>query len=546
MSHSHPSYSVRAAAATEQNLVRPSLGTGASLYLILACGLIMAAGWGIRGSFGHSRGAMMPGAMLGLTLAACSLRSDWWHRSAILGFLAMIGWGFGGVSSYGLLIGYSMGGTYTNSLYGLASLFLVGSLYCGIGAGFLALGLTERRRLLESAVIPMIAVYATWLLLEFSGATAWGYKLFAKESSDSLQTAWLYDVLWLPTLVALLYGIVFSVGPAKYREVGRLVFMLSAGWWLATALLIGLLGLRINPGRSEAWAGCLGVQLALIVFLWRRNNRAGLMLTSYGLLSGGLGFALGDFIQALGRAKWGPIGMYPALQEFGYWTVMEQFFGLCMGIGVGLAAVRLIRGRIARPDEDSDSALLNGFSVFCLLGLLSAFNSRTIIAAWLKAETMPELTMGFSSVGVLWACRVLALAWLAFAIVRVTRGKLDCLPQSALGKSQTLCLLVTGMVLSLYLMLPGLPLPTVLMFFVAIGIGLAIVVSLPQQRPEDDAAPVPVAADSPAWNLGWKHWGLWCMAPVLLLLLARGVMRLEMPAKQIRFPVPLPDVRPVN
>ena len=59
----------------------------------------------------------------------------------------MIGWGFGGVSSYGLLVGYSMGGTYTNSLYGLSSLFLVGSLYSGIGAGFLALGLTERRRM---------------------------------------------------------------------------------------------------------------------------------------------------------------------------------------------------------------------------------------------------------------------------------------------------------------------------------------------------------------------------------------------------------------
>ncbi|MEZ6074506.1 MAG: hypothetical protein R3C56_02180 [Pirellulaceae bacterium] len=34
----------------------------------------------------------------------------------------------------------------------------------------------------------------------------------------------------------------------------------------ATAVLIGLLGLRINPGRSDAWAGCLGVRLALIVF----------------------------------------------------------------------------------------------------------------------------------------------------------------------------------------------------------------------------------------------------------------------------------------
>ncbi|MCC7335545.1 MAG: hypothetical protein IT422_10625 [Pirellulaceae bacterium] len=536
----------RADAATQRGSLRPGLSISASLCLILACGLIMAAGWGIRGSFGHSRGAMMPGAMLGLTLAACSMRSDWWQRSAILGFLAMIGWGFGGVSSYGLLIGYSMGGTYTNSLYGLSSLFLVGSLYCGIGAGFLALGLTERRRLLESAVIPMVAIYATWLLLEFSGATAWGHARFAKPSSDSLQTTWLYDVLWLPSLAALLYGAVFAIGPAKYREVGRLVFLLSAGWWLATAVLIGLLGLRINPGRSDAWAGCLGVQLALIVFLWRRNNRAGLMLTSYGMLSGGLGFALGDFIQALGRAKWGPIGRFPALQEFGYWTVMEQFFGLCMGVGVGLAAVRLIRGRLARPDDDSDSPWLNGFSVFCLLGLLFAINSRTNIAAWLKAETMPELAMGYSSVGILWVCRVLALAWLLFAIVRVIRGKLDCLPPSAMGRSQTLCVLVTGMVLSLYLMLPGLPLPTVLMFFVALGIGLAIVISLPKQELEVEAAGVQVAADAPAWNLGWKHWGLWCLTPSALLLLARGVMHLDIPVKQIRFPVPLPDGRPIN
>ncbi|MCA9159820.1 MAG: hypothetical protein KDA72_15905, partial [Planctomycetales bacterium] len=338
----------------------------------------------------------------------------------------------------------------------------------------------------------------------------------------------------------------FAIGPVKYREVGRLVFLLSAGWWFATAVLIGLLGLRINPGRSDAWAGCLGVQLALIAFLWRRNNRAGLLLTSYGMLSGGLGFALGDFIQALGRAKWGPIGWYPALQEFGYWTVMEQFFGLCMGIGIGLAAVRLIRGRLARPDDESASPWLNGFSVFCLLGLLFAINSRTNIAAWLKAETMPELAMGYSSVGILWVCRVLALAWLLFAIVRVIRGKLDCLPPSAMGRSQTLCVLVTGMVLSLYLMLPGLPLPTVLMFFVALGIGLSIVLSLPKQELEEEAAGGQVAAEAPVWKLGWKHWGLWCLTPIVLLVLARGVMHLDIPVKQIRFPVPLPDGRPIN
>ena len=47
------------------------------LRLLVGVTMIMAAGWGIRGAFGHSRGAMMPGAMLGLSLAACSLRADW-------------------------------------------------------------------------------------------------------------------------------------------------------------------------------------------------------------------------------------------------------------------------------------------------------------------------------------------------------------------------------------------------------------------------------------------------------------------------------------
>ena len=51
------------------------------------------------------------------------------------------------------------------------------------------------------------------------------------------------------------------------------------------------------------------------------------MLIFYGTLAGGIGFVIGEFIQALGKAKWGPIGQFSALQEFGYWTIMEQTLG---------------------------------------------------------------------------------------------------------------------------------------------------------------------------------------------------------------------------
>jgi len=144
-----------------------------------------------------------------------------------------------------------------------------------------------------------------------------------------------------------------------------------------------------------------------------------------------------------------------------------------------------------------------------------------------------------------------------------------------LGRAQTLCVLVVGMVLSLYLMLPGLPLPTALMFFVAIAVGLTLVLGLPDPqvskaatglqadgnrasttdaasdavtgegsggRVNTDATP----ADASRWRLGWRHWALWCLAPVVLLLLAQGAMQMELPVKQIRFPVPLPVSHSVN
>jgi len=157
----------------------------------------MASGWGIRGSFGHSRGAMMPGAMLGLSLAICSRRTDWWQRAAILGLLCAIGWGFGGTSSYGRLIHYSMQADWTTSLYGYGSLFIVGALYGGIGAACLALALTARRSFLEASLGPLFLTYSLWLLLEWLGVKRWSLELFAKDPSQPDVTAWLYDTLWL-------------------------------------------------------------------------------------------------------------------------------------------------------------------------------------------------------------------------------------------------------------------------------------------------------------------------------------------------------------
>ena len=134
----------------------------------------------------------MPGAMLGFSVALLSTREDWWRRAAILGFLGAIGWAFAGTASYGLLIGYSQGGSWLNSAYGYVGLFLVGGLYGGIGAAILSMGLTSPRSSLDKYLWPMVIIYCSWLLLEWTGWKAWSLAIFEKSPDRPMETKWLY------------------------------------------------------------------------------------------------------------------------------------------------------------------------------------------------------------------------------------------------------------------------------------------------------------------------------------------------------------------
>ena len=264
------------------------------------------------------------------------------------------------------------------------------------------------------------------------------------------------------------------------------------------------------------------------------------MLTFYGLLAGGFGFPLGDFWNALGRSKWGPIGQYPILQEFGYWTVMEQTFGYAMGLGVALGIVRLIRGQLKPAEEDSQGRWLNPFCVFVLIGVLFAFNFLTNYEHWMDAKAwasrpmvVPE-TLGLSSGWMLSWVVVMILGLLAVALYLQQTGKLQIAPESIVGRSKLLALIVIWMVMAIYIMLPRIGLPTSLMFFAAIGVGtLLILVSSPDSMmPELSTSQSP---DSAVWALGWKHWLLWALLPIVICGLASITMKLEIPTKQIRF-----------
>lgn len=501
------------------------------LWVLLAvAALVMAAGWGIRGSFGHSRGAMMPGAMLGLSLAVCSRRADWWGRAAIIGLLSAIGWGFGGASSYGMLIGYSLKPDWSTSAYGYASLFLVGALYGGIGGACLALALTARRSFLESAVGPLVLTFCLWLLLEWLGVQRWSLELFAKDPSKPEVTQWLYDTLWICAVSSLvLAGILWPLVP-RWRQPLQLIMVIAIGWFVGMAVLIGLLGLRINPSRADSWAGCVGVMVAFIGYLAWHRNRAGILLCAYGLISGGLGFVIGEFVQALGRGRWGVIGSYPVLQEFGYWTLMEQIFGACMGLGMGLAVWRLVRGQLKPAEEDIASANFNTFAVFSLLGLIPVFNLITNVAAWRKEGLVPELVLGLpagwilTGVGMVW----LVLLWESLRLYR--RGELDVVPGTTLGKARSLALAMSALVMVLYALLPAKGLPTSLCFVAALSVAAWLLLRVPRE-PVGLVEGETHGPESEVWRLTWRHGLFWLAAPIAICLFAYATTLLNIPGK---------------
>jgi hypothetical protein len=496
-----------------------------TLIFLVAATLVMGAGWGIRGSFGHCRGAMMPGAMLGLVVAACAGRPDWWGRAPIMGLLAGIGWAVGGSSSYGLLVGYTLDVDFWKSTHGYFSLMIVGALYGSLGCGLLGLSVTQSRSFLERALWPMLLTYLSWLLLDWTGVTEWSLSLVAKDPARPQETHWLFDTVWIYALATLPISGGMLLNP-KWRGPASLLLLMAVGWWLTSFLLIGAIGIRINPSRNDSWAGVLGVLLGLTVYLVWNKNRASLMLLMYGLIGGGVGFPVGQFLQALGRLRYGPMESVLFLKEVNHWTLMEQTFGYCMGLAAALGIAKLVRHHLSPPVEDHHRGWLNWVAAWALFGLLIVFNAGTNYRRWQELELIkPEILQ--MPAGII--LTFIAVAWLLFvawALAAQRFGWVDLLPASSKGKAQLIALLMMVTVFSLYVMLPSLSLPTALMFIGALAVGgLGVLhagsIGVPavqglQDRPTDCQY---AAAEDDCWRLGWP----WLIAILVMLLLQLGL-----------------------
>jgi len=506
---------------------------------VVLSGLAMSVGWGFRGDYGHEAGAMVPGALLGLAICLASGRQDWWRRSSIMAMCGAVGWAFGGQMSYARIVGYTASDSLPDVAYGYGCLFLIGGLWAGIGSGILALGVTQSRSYLERFAGPLVALWLVWFAMDLSGLT------------ERLAETWyLHDTDWVAALSALLVAGVYAVVVPRNRPACILIIFLAAGWWAGYIILTGLLGLHMTPPRSDNWSGCVGLFIALVLYLIHQKNRAALIVALWGFLVGGLGFAVGDFVNMLGRAQWGPIGRFSSLQGLDYWKWMEQLFGLIMGIGVGLAFLRSMRQRLLPPAEDLPAigmsgqagGNLNTVALLFLLLVMTWSNLYKNVRNWAKGNAIPEQLFGVSAkwwfllVGLLLSAGVLA------AIIRHRRHELPLAPAGGFGRGQLLFLVILWVaVIGVFLQaFPGMAGKGVFFVHVTFWItgGMCSLIVLGLSGHPAGEAELQLATSDPLWRPSMRYWLSWLLVPILILVLAYLTASLSqdpLPSSNLRF-----------
>lgn len=114
--------------------------------LLLPCltvALALGTAWAVRGKFGHEQGAAWAGAIGAMAIVLAAKRADWYARIWKIALAGAVGWGAGGMISYGVVVGYGRGLDFGNVYYGLLMLFVIGALYGLLGGGLVSFALLD-------------------------------------------------------------------------------------------------------------------------------------------------------------------------------------------------------------------------------------------------------------------------------------------------------------------------------------------------------------------------------------------------------------------
>jgi hypothetical protein len=122
-----------------------------------------------------------------------------------------------------------------------------------------------------------------------------------------------------------LFGLMLADNKEKPVKTHQLLVEMTASAIIFYYLLIEEFGWLMTPPRSEAWAACFGMAVAMLWYMIRQKQYAALRVAVFAGFGAGFGFAFGNFLQVMGNVS----GIH-----FNFWNVMEYAIGFFGGIGM--------------------------------------------------------------------------------------------------------------------------------------------------------------------------------------------------------------------
>src|SRR5690554_3162503 len=119
-----------------------------------------------------------------------------------------------------------------------------------------------------------------------------------------------------------LFGLVLVSTRNRSLVWPSLLVEMAVGGLVFYFLLVEQLGYLMTPPRSEAWAVCFGMAVAMGWHMLRNKYYSPLNVAMWAALGAGFGFAFGNFLQVAGNGLEIP---------FNFWNVMEYSIGFLGG-----------------------------------------------------------------------------------------------------------------------------------------------------------------------------------------------------------------------
>ena len=258
-----------------------------NLFFIIFAGIAVSYGWGMRGTIiGGEKGAMLPGAFMGLLIAAFSgsqvLSSSPWILAGA-GALCMYG---GGCMTYGETLGLSMNEPDSPTLKkGLAALFIKGGIWFGIFGGLISMFISA-----------VSGFYKLWQIILF--------------------------FCLIPVFAVVFYLVFNHPHSPESNRFPKFYFSVK---------------------RKECWGGLLGILIEIITFSAVLSDWSALVMTLGSFLTGAVGWVIAQYLQVRakhpsknGRRLFEKLHKINAVEA---WKLMECSLGAIGGIGCAVTFI---------------------------------------------------------------------------------------------------------------------------------------------------------------------------------------------------------------